>query len=66
MAPNSLAAQASKLEAILESAVDAIITIDSHCIISTANPAAERLFGYTQSEFLGRNVSFLMPEPYRS
>ena len=65
--PNSLAAQASKLEAILESAVDAIITIDESGIIVTANPrrrAAVRLSG--QAEFLGRNVSFLMPEPYRS
>ncbi|MBB4277524.1 PAS domain S-box protein [Rhizobium mongolense] len=60
----SLAGQASKLRAILQSALDAIITIDSRGFITTVNPAAEKLFAYEQSEFLGRNVNFLMPEPY--
>lgn len=65
--PNlSLLGQARKLQAILESAVDAIITIDGKGIITTVNPAAARLFGYEQEEFLGRNVHFLMPEPYHS
>ncbi|WP_127142805.1 PAS domain S-box protein [Pelagibacterium montanilacus] len=62
----TLAGQAAKLRAILESAVDAILTIDANGSIRTVNPAAERLFGYTQDEFLGRNVHFLMPEPYHS
>ena len=53
-------------EALLESAVDAIIAIRADGTIERANPAAARLFGYTQGEFVGRNVSFLMPEPYRS
>jgi PAS domain S-box-containing protein len=65
--PNSsLLGQARKLQAILESAVDAIITIDGQGTITTVNPAAARLFGYDQAEFLGRNVHFLMPEPYHS
>jgi PAS domain S-box-containing protein len=55
-----------KLKAILESAVAAIITIDVRGHIETVNPAAERMFGYTASEVLGRNISMLMPEPYRS
>lgn len=58
--------QDSKLEAILESAVDAIITINGEAQIETVNPAAEKLFQYDRDEFLGRNVSFLMLEPYRS
>ncbi|MHA6691007.1 PAS domain S-box protein [Devosia sp. A449] len=62
----SLVGQARKLQAILESAVDAIITIDGKGLITTVNPAAARLFGYEQDEFLGRNVHFLMPEPYHS
>ena len=53
-------------EALLESAVDPIIAIRADGTIERANPAAARLFGYTQGEFVGRNVSFLMPEPYRS
>lgn len=64
--PNWLAGQASRLEAILDSAVDAILTIDSSANIVTVNPAALTLFGYERDEFLGRNVKFLMPEPYHS
>lgn len=63
---SSLLGMARKLQAMLESAVDAIITIDGNGIITTVNPAAARLFGYDQDEFLGRNVHFLMPEPYHS
>lgn len=53
-------------EALLESAVDAIIAIRADGTIERANPAAAKLFGYAPHEFVGRNVSFLMPEPYRS
>ncbi len=62
--PQSLASQALKLQAILESAIDAIVTINHLGIIETVNPAAEALFQYRREEFIGRNVSFLMPEPY--
>src|SRR5262249_21908358 len=55
----------SKLEAILNSAVAAIITIDERGIIQTINPATERLFGYKAEELLGRNICVLMPSPYR-
>lgn len=50
--------------AILEAAVDAIICIDDHGIIESINPATERIFGYSESELLGQNVSMLMPNPY--
>jgi PAS domain S-box-containing protein len=58
--------EAQRLTAILESAVIAIISIDSSGLIETLNPAAERLFGYTTAEIVGHNVSRLMPEPFRS
>ncbi|REK18847.1 MAG: PAS domain S-box protein [Planctomycetota bacterium] len=54
----------SRLTAILEAAADAIITIDKHGIIDSVNPAAERMFGYSAGELIGRNVSILMPAPY--
>jgi two-component system sensor kinase FixL len=53
------------LTAIVASAVDGIILIDSRGRIEAFNPAAERLFGYQESEVLGRNVAMLMPAPYR-
>jgi diguanylate cyclase (GGDEF)-like protein/PAS domain S-box-containing protein len=52
--------------AILDTVVDAIITIDPRGRILTANPAAERTFGYSTDEMVGRNVAMLIPEPDRS
>lgn len=50
--------------AIVEAAVDGIITIDEKGVILYANPAAERLFGYTSEQLLGNNISMLMPQAY--
>ncbi|CAK0774936.1 two-component system, sensor histidine kinase [uncultured Gammaproteobacteria bacterium] len=52
--------------AILSAAVDGVITIDERGRILTVNPATQRIFGYRPGEIIGRNVSMLMPEPYRS
>lgn len=54
----------SRLEAILNNAVDAIISIDDQGIVCDANPATETLFGYAAAEVRGHNVSMLMPSPY--
>lgn len=56
----------ARLEAIMNSAVDPIITIDEKGIIDSANPATESVFGYSASELIGRNIKMLMPSPYRN
>lgn len=56
----------SRLVAIFDTAVSAIITSDESGVIEDFNPTAERMFGYSREECLGRNVSQLMPEPYSS
>lgn len=53
------------LQAILNAANDAIITIDERGLIQTANHATERLFGFPLSELMGKNINVLMPQPYR-
>ena len=54
-----------RLRAVVETAVDGIITIDERGTIGTVNPAAERIFGYPAAEVLGKNVRMLMPDPYQ-
>ncbi|WP_071871403.1 PAS domain S-box protein [Atopomonas hussainii] len=51
---------------VLDTVVDGIITIDPQGVIASFNPAATRIFGYCADEVLGRNITMLMPEPYRS
>jgi len=51
---------------ILDTAFDAIISIDEGGKIGRFNPAASRLLGYQPEEILGKDVSVLMPEPYAS
>ena len=55
----------ARLNAILDTAVDGIITIDEHGIIESVNAATLRIFGYTADELVGQNVKLLMPPPYR-
>jgi len=52
--------------AVVDTAVDAIIVIDGRGAIQRFNPGAERMFGYSEAEVAGKNVSLLMPSPYRA
>ena len=62
---SALKDQAERMRAILETAVEGIITIDEGGIIESINPAAERLFGYAAPEVIGKNVNVLMASPHR-
>jgi chemotaxis family two-component system sensor kinase Cph1 len=55
-----------RLRAILQTAVEGIITVDERGVVETINPAAEAIFGWTSAEIVGRNISNLMPTPYRN
>ena len=55
-----------RIQAILANVLDAIILIDERGLIEIFNPAAERIFGYSADEVLGKNVKILVPEPHHS
>jgi len=55
----------SRFRSVVDAAYDAIITIDQQHNITLFNPAAEYLFGYSQSEMIGQPLSRLIPERFR-
>ncbi|HEW97259.1 MAG: histidine kinase [Candidatus Parabeggiatoa sp. nov. 3] len=55
-----------RIRAIVDTVIDAIITIDERGIIESFNKSAEQIFGYAKSEAIGQNIKILMPDPHRS
>jgi two-component system sensor kinase FixL len=62
---SALREQAERLRSILETVPDGIVVIAENGLIESFSPAAERLFGWKAEEVIGKNVSTLMPTPYR-
>jgi two-component system sensor kinase FixL len=54
------------MEAIISTAVDGIIIINRRGIVQLINQAAQKLFGYSDTEVINQNVNMLMPEPHRT
>ncbi len=61
-----LAQREAHLRSILETIPDAMIVTDEGGLMRDFSHAAVRLFGWTPDEVVGKNVSMLMPEPYRT
>ena len=61
---DQLIAGETRIRAVMDNVVDAVITIDEKGIIESVNPAVRSVFGYPPEELLGHNVNMLMPEPY--
>jgi PAS domain S-box-containing protein len=62
----SMMSRALDLEALVHAAGDAIIAADTEGNIVLWNPAAERIFGFTQDEALGRSLDLIIPERLRN
>lgn len=61
----ALRAESVKLQKILETAAEGIISIDTAGRIQTFNRAAQRIFGYEEAEVIGKNITLLVPPSHR-
>lgn len=60
-----LETEQAQAQAILDTASDAIITIDDHGIIQAHNRAAQAMFAVAEQDAIGRNISIIIPPPHR-
>lgn len=64
-AESSLDEKSKQMVAVVESMLDGVITIDSMGVVLTFNQAAKEIFGYSDNEVIGNNISMLMGSPHR-
>jgi diguanylate cyclase (GGDEF)-like protein/PAS domain S-box-containing protein len=62
---NALELESVMSHKIVEMAAEGIVSIDTKGLILSFNRAAQKIFGYSEQEIIGQNVSVLMPQPYR-
>ncbi len=65
-AEEKITASENRFRSITSSAIDAIISADKNGIIESWNPAATKIFGYTEEEAIGQNLDLIIPEKYHS
>ncbi|HUN86638.1 MAG TPA: PAS domain S-box protein [Terracidiphilus sp.] len=61
LAEDELKRSEARYRVVIETASDAVVSVDESGTIILANPAANRMFGYNPEEFIGRNLNTLMP-----
>jgi PAS domain S-box-containing protein len=64
-AQGAVAASEQRLKGIIASAMDAVITMDEQQKIVLFNPAAEKMFGVTTEQALGKHIEMLIPPRFR-
>jgi two-component system sensor histidine kinase/response regulator len=64
-AEHSAESERARLQAIFDAVADAIVTIDRDGRIQQWSPSAQRIFGYTPDEVVGRELTMLIPESHR-
>jgi PAS domain S-box-containing protein len=60
---HELRSSESRVRSIIDSSLGGVITFDRFGIIESVNPAAESMFGYSETELVGRHFTVLLPEP---
>lgn len=61
---SALVASEARLRALVDTAPDAIVVMDTQGIVHSFNQGAEKIFAYDAAEIVGRNISMLMPQPH--
>ena len=64
VAEEKITASENRFRSITSSAIDAIISADKNGIIESWNPAAVKIFGYTEEEAIGQNLDLIIPKKY--